>query len=230
MLKRNILQKINLVPFLIVIILFMAGYLDSVVPTLVSNQNYISNGAKIIDIKLNKMVYKNNEIQVNKNGEITYFNGGARGSSNKNGYINIFKDKVVLSLNASNYKIPVAKFNSVMEFKDDVKNTVSMFYIMSIVSIFVKYLATAIFIAAVMFLVSGLLARKLNIIKIIIKPLCLSFSISSLITFIIWYTVNLNIMVLNGINIFTTSLLFGFIMLNFFRHSMEQHYLGEEEI
>ncbi len=230
MFKFNILHKINLIPFIIAVILFMAGYLDSVVPALVSNQNYISTAANVIDIKLNKIVYKNNEIQVSRMGQITYFNGGLRGGSDKQGYINIVKNKVVLSLNGSNYTIPVAKFSGEIQFKDNVKNTISMFYIMNIASIFVKYFATAIFVSAVMIVVSGVLARKLNIIKIVIKPLFLSFAISSVITFIIWYTVNLNIAVLNGTNIFITSLIFALIMLNYFRHSMEEHYLGEEEI
>lgn len=228
--KCDILKKINSLPIFIVLILFIGGCLNSVVPALVSNQNYISNAGNVIDLKLNKMVYDNNKIKATKAGDITYFNGGLRGSSNKQGYINIFSDKAVLSLNGYSYKIPVNKFTSEVKFKDYVKNTVGTYYIMRNLSIFAKYFAMAVFVACVMLLIVGILARKRNTIKTVIKPLFLSFSISSVITFIIWYIANLNIILLNSANILITSLLFALIMLNYFRHSIEKYYLGEEEI
>ena len=74
-----------------------------------------------------------------------------------------------------------------------------------------------------------LILRKRNTITKSLKPLSFSLGVSSIIVFFIWRIFNFSTNILNIFNLLITSSLFSLIMFNFFNHSMEEYYLGEEE-
>lgn len=208
-------KEVNKIPIWIAIIFFIAGYLNSVVPPLIENKNYISNAANSIDEELKYIKFDGNGISCDLN--------------KKNKYINISDTGMFLLLKSTKYKISAGSTKSKSVFTKYIRNVVSTYYILNIVSIFIKYLIASIFIGTIMIAAVELILRKRNTITKSLKPLSFSFGVSSIIVFFIWRIFNFSTNILNIFNLLITSSLFSLIMFNFFNHSMEEYYLGEEE-